>query len=169
MIREIPTMFPLPSRTGDSVIHTSIAVPSLAWRLVAEWTTCSPAATREVRSCSSSRISSGMIRSIEHPRMSPRGQPKMRSAEAFQLVIVPSSVVPMIASSESPTIAERSSRRSVMSSEKMQSPCAIGTKRSWNTMRPPPSNSKTFSISWWTRSRRQRVSCTNIGVCSIPG
>jgi hypothetical protein len=120
-----PATRPDASRTGETLRETSIRRPSRCTRTVSKCRTRSPRASRAMMARFSSARSGGTMRPTERPTTSCAAWPYMSSAAGFQLVMTPSRVSPITASSVEATIAARracassASFRSVMS---MQQP-----------------------------------------------
>src|SRR5215469_16014092 len=104
-IFEAPTIVPLPSRIGAMVNETSIDSPDFFLRTVSRCSIRSPALSRFRISTSWSCSSDGMMIVIGCPRASSSVQPNIRSAERFQLLMIPSRLFEIIASSEESTTA----------------------------------------------------------------
>src|SRR6516164_3683044 len=92
-------IFPESSITGDIVSKISTRLPSLRWRTVSKWSTCSPRRIRSRISTSSFRRLGGIRILIDLPTISLARYPNRRSAALLQAVIVPSRSLLMIASS----------------------------------------------------------------------
>ncbi len=121
-IFEAPMIFPSASLIGEMVAETLKRLPSFRTRTVSKWRTRSPRPIRARMSTSSCRRSAGNRRVIGWPIISAALYPNILSAEAFQLVMTPLSVLLMIASSLDSTMAgncritSSARRRSVASS-----------------------------------------------------
>ncbi len=106
-IVDAPTTRPLESRTAEIVSDTSMSEPFLRRRVVSKRSTRSPAATRASSFATSSSWPSGTSSAIDWPVISASEYPYSRSAPGFQLTIVPSVVLLMIASAQDSTTAAR--------------------------------------------------------------
>ena len=84
-----------------------MCVPSLATRMVSKWSTVSPRRRRRKTSSSSAIRSDGTMSVIGFPTASAGVYPNILTAAGFQEVMMPSSVLLTIASSEELTIAAR--------------------------------------------------------------
>ena len=98
-------MFPFESLIGEIVRERSRVLPSLAILFVSKCSTFSPLRSLLRISGSSSMRSAGIKRVIGWPSISSSVYPNNFSAPWFQLVIIPLSVFPMIASPEDWTMA----------------------------------------------------------------
>ena len=104
-IFEIPIIFPVSSLIDEMVKETSTSSPSFRRRTVSKCSIRSPRRSRSMMGGSSSKRSGGINIVTGCPRTSSAVYPKMRSAPLFQLMTMPSRVLPMIASSEDSTMA----------------------------------------------------------------
>jgi len=102
---EAPITRPDESLTGEMVNETSSKLPSLRLRTVWKWSTRSPRRRRSSMSDSSAWRSRGMTRVICCPMASSGVYPNIRSALLFQLVMMPSRFLLIMASSEEATMA----------------------------------------------------------------
>ena len=100
---------PAVSRIGETLNEIQIRSPSRRMRSASANSTVSPRRNRSRTSRSESCSSSGINLNTDWPTISAAGYPKIRSAAAFQLVTVPSSVLAMMASLEEETMAARRS------------------------------------------------------------
>ncbi len=98
-------MRPAASRIGEMVTETSTGRLPLARRIVSKAATALPSTMSSRMRISSSRRSGGMSTRTDRPTTSSAAYPKSALAAPFQLVIRPSSVLPMIASLDDSTIA----------------------------------------------------------------
>src|SRR5688572_16121710 len=102
---DTPMIFPSSSVIGEAVTETSIIRPSLVWRIVSKWSTVSPRRILAMIALSSSCRSAGISLVMEVPTISAAVYPKIFSAPRFQLVMMLSRSLPMIASSDDSTMA----------------------------------------------------------------
>ena len=126
---DAPTTRPAASLMGEIVKEISRSVPSLRMRQVSKCSTSTPRLSRSRMIASSSRRSAGMIRVMCWPTASSAVYPSICSAALFQLVIMPSRPLLMMASSEEFTIAAsklvaRSARFLSVTSCMMATKCA---------------------------------------------
>ena len=124
---EAPTILPAASRTGELVTETSILRPSFRTRTVSKW--CDTLTPRQElqdvglfiftvwRNQHGDRFANDLRRRIS----------EMRHAPSFQLVITPSSVLPMIASSRDPRSRQQAKPQIVVFARSVTSRIALDT------------------------------------------
>ncbi len=93
-----PTTVPLMSQIGDTVTDALTVVPSRATRTASWSLTTSPRPTRARVASTAAWSSAGTIMWMLRPMACSAEYPYIRWADGFQLVMVPSRVLPMIAS-----------------------------------------------------------------------
>ena len=119
---DAPTIFPAPSLIGETVSEMSTRAPALVCRTVSKCSIFSPLRRRASTSFASEPRSAGMIKVIFRPTASASEYPNNFSALRFQDVMMPSSVMPMMASWEESTIAaSRALARSAFSARSTNS------------------------------------------------
>ena len=186
-IFEAPTMRPVESLTGDTVIDTSISRRSRVMRTVSKCSTRSPRRSLAMTSSSSARRSSGTISVMGWPIASAAVQPNIRSAAGFHEVITPFRVLLTITSSDDSTMAASRARisskrrRSVMSLAILQAPTmrpvesftgetvremwtwcpsfVTRTVSKWSTTSPPRTRASTSASSRCRSGGMIRVTC----------
>ena len=143
-IFEAPTISPAADLIGEMASATSTSRPSLRSRRVSCCSIASPRAIRSRMSRTSPRLSGGTMISMRWPMASAAVNPNRRSAARFQPVMVPSSVLVMMASlDDSTTALNRRSRAVNRSLSEAACRCSMSNRRDNSACRATLSTNST--------------------------
>ena len=146
-IVKAPMTFPELSLIGETVAETWIILPSLVCRNVSKRSTFSPRRILPKMKFSSSCRSAGISRMTDVPTISLAVYPKTLSAPGFQSVMVLFRSLPMMASSEEPTIAAKRLRAASVTLVPATSILSIRSGHFWrdiNLDQEPKNQRRTF-------------------------
>ena len=162
---EAPMIRPPASLIGALVSTISILLPPLATRTVSRWSMISPRRILSRIPASSARRSSGMMRMIDWPIISAAPYPKIRAAAGFQAVTIPSSVSPIIASSDDLTMA---ASQASLSSSGLLSAVILASSDHWtNVEDSEPGSSSARMLHRQIRVNNHRDPARGLAPCAV--